>query len=331
MTPDADPQAAAARRIGRDLMRDLLTARGLEELLVQHHKHYHPSIGEEAVIVGSLHGLRPDDYFTSHYRGAQPAALLRGADPARVIAGVLGKVTGYDRGRFRTELRPPAELSMMGIMGGSLGPSICYGTGAALTSKVRGNDSVSVVLFGDGTANKGEFHEAVNMAASMSLPVVYVCQNNQYSVTLKSSTGTAGRIHQRAAGYGIPGMEVDGNDVLAVHEAVAIAVARARRSEGPSLIEALTFRVGGHWASDPASYVPEAERTRWKQRDPIALHAALAMEKSWMAAVELSDWKAEVEATMAAALKVAEAAPLPTAAEVEADLLYATPVQKNAA
>ena len=208
---------------------------------------FHPGVGEEAVVVGSFFGLGDDDYIAPHYRGALLAAHMRGADIRRLVAGVLGKATSYSRGRVRGDICLPLKFNTLGMFSGVLGNPMNIATGIGLSAKMKGKQGVVVTSFGEGTSNLGAFHESINLAACLSLPVVYVCHNNGYAMSTRTEYAIKGAsVANRALGYGIPGVQVDGNDVVAVHQAVQTAVARARAGEGPTLIDALTYRISGH-------------------------------------------------------------------------------------
>lgn len=248
--------------------------RELERASARANPRWFPAEGEEATIVGTFYGLRPDDVAAPHYRGPLIVYLMRGASLDRLVGQVLGKVNGYTKGRS-APFSGPVSLNVVPWVAADLGTSISVATGAALSfayrrQKGEADDRVAVVSFGDGTANRGDFHEAINLAAVWKLPIVFVCQNNQYAISLSLPTYVAGpSIAARAAGYGIPGAVVDGNDALAVNDAVQSAVWRARAGEGPSLIEAQTYRLAGHWAEDTATYRPPEELAIWTERDPL--------------------------------------------------------------
>src|SRR5205823_4638560 len=230
--------------------------------------------GEEATIVGTFVGLRPTDVVAPHYRGPFVVYLMRGAELARLAAQALGKSTGYSRGRS-VPFTGPVALNVVPWVAGDLGTSLSVATGAALSLKYRRErgeavDDVVVLSFGDGTANRGDFHEALNLAAVWRLPIVFVCQNNGWAISLELMTYLAGpAISRRAEGYGIPGTHVDGNNPLEVNESVRQAIERARNGDGPSLIEARTYRLGGHWAEDAATYRSSDEVRAWRERDPL--------------------------------------------------------------
>jgi pyruvate dehydrogenase E1 component alpha subunit len=278
------------------------------------HGTMHLSIGQEASAVGACLALRPDDYLLSTHRG-HGHCIAKGADPALMMAEFLGKEAGYCRGRG-------GSMHIADVEGGNLGANgivaggLPLSTGVGLSLQIEGAGRVCLTFFGDGAANEGAFHEALNLASIWELPVVYVCENNQYAMSMPvaRSMGVA-RISDRAAAYGMPGVTVDGNDLLAVYEAVRAAVDRARAGGGPSLVEALTYRWRGHSKSDRQRYRTLEERQAWEARDPIA-----ALRRQLLAAgadeAALDAIRAEVEATIAAAVDFAEAAADPDPAEL---------------
>jgi TPP-dependent pyruvate/acetoin dehydrogenase alpha subunit len=273
---------------------------------------HHQAVGEEAVVIGSFYNLRKDDVIAPHYRGAVLAAYLRGADLRKLFAGILGKETSYNRGRYRGDICMPMEFNVIGLWSGVLGTSLSLATGAALAAKLKKTDNVAVVSFGDGTSNLGIFHEAVNLAASLNLPVVFICQNNQYAISTRARDAMKCRsVADRALGYGIPGADVDGNDVLEVHAAVQEAVARARQGEGPSLIEALTYRVKGHQAIDPATYRPPEEVEEWKKKDPVSRLEKRLTQSGLLTEDAIKRTNRELDEKLATAIRQAEQDPEP--------------------
>ena len=302
----ANPELALLdARDGVALLRLMVLCRVLEQTCCALNPRWFPAEGEEGAIVGSFYGLRPDDWAAPHYRGPFTVYYMRGAELARLIGQVLAKANGYARGRA-LGFTGPVELSCSPWVAGDLGTSIGVATGTALGFHYEGSDRVTVCTFGDGTTNRGDFHESLNLAAVWKLPIVYVCQHNQYSISLHASQVLAcENIAARAAGYGMPGVSIDGNDVLAVRAAVQEAVDRARVGGGPTLIEACTYRVGGHWASDPGGYRQDDEVGPWREKDPIRrLETQLrqagvldgaAVERIW------DEVRAEVDAAVAAA------------------------------
>jgi TPP-dependent pyruvate/acetoin dehydrogenase alpha subunit len=227
----------------------------------------HSYLGEEAIAAGVCLALRKDDYVFSTHRG-HGHALAKGLDLKRMMAELLGKRTGCCGGRGGSmHLFDP----QMGLMGGNgiVGGGLPLALGAGLSIRYRGTDQVAVAFFGDGAASQGSFHESLNMAALNRYPILYVCENNFYAATTPVSKNCPlATVAARAAGYGIPGVTVDGNDVLAVYTAAVAAVARARSGQGPTLVECQTYRVGGHCMVIYDDRRPE-ERELWKGRDPI--------------------------------------------------------------
>jgi TPP-dependent pyruvate/acetoin dehydrogenase alpha subunit len=230
----------------------------------------HLGMGEEAVSVGAFYGLNPDDVVSPHYRGSTSAWLVRGLPPADLLAIYLGRQpAGPGRhmvGQWGTNL----HLNVMSCASSILGAPIELAVGAALAFKLQGGSQVVVNSFGDGTTNRGNFHEGLNFAAVFKVPVVFVCENNQWAMNMPTRVSVpVPRIADRACAYGFPGVTVDGNDVVAVHDAVQEAVQRARQGLGPTLIEALTYRVAHHSERDPDQYRTKAEREQWMEKSPI--------------------------------------------------------------
>lgn len=305
------------------LLRAMLAGRALEEAICSTTGHYHPARGEEGVIVGSFSALAQDDYGLPHYRGAVIASLVRGADAHRLLAGVLGKVTGYTRGRQRGDFVGRFAPNFFGLFSGTLGPSIGYATGAALSSKLDASGRAAMVTFGDGTSNSGLLYECMNMASMLQLPVVFVCQNNQYAVSMPAARSIGGAaLAQRARAFGLHAADVDGNDVLAVHAAVAAALARAHRGEGPSFVHALTYRVAGHWAGDTCGYRSAEEAQQWREKDPIDRLARTLVAEGALAAEAVEALGAAAREDIQCALAAAQADPLPDAGVIAARQAY---------
>ena len=301
--------------------------RALDRVVGAHDGHWHGLEGEEAVAAAVYHGLRDTDVVAPHYRGAITAALAKGADLRRMMAGCLGKASSYHLGRHRSDVCGPPELNLIGLYGGSLGPPLGYACGAALAMTLDGRDDVVLAVFGDGTSSRGDCHEAMNMASIKRLPVIFVCQNNQIAISTPMADGVGGPIAARAEGFGMPGRAVDGNDVLAVREAMDEAIARARAGGGPTLIEARTYRVAGHFVSDAEDYRDPEEIARWRARDPVARYRAFLIAEGVMdaAAMDALDAAlvAEVDAAFAAARD--DAVPDPAALDPAAVFAEARP------
>ncbi|MFH1487676.1 MAG: thiamine pyrophosphate-dependent dehydrogenase E1 component subunit alpha [Pseudomonadota bacterium] len=229
----------------------------------------HLYIGEEAIAAGCIYDLKKEDYITSTHRG-HGHLIAKGADMGRMFAELLGKETGYCRGRGGSMHITDMDIGILGA-NGIVGAGVPIATGAAFAVRYKGLDNVVLCFFGDATINTGAFHEGVNLASTWKLPVVFVCENNLYGISVPIKKACAlDTLAKRSAGYGIPGVCVDGNDVLAVRKAANEAVARARSGEGPTFLECQTYRWGGHFTADDGKYRAEEEVRYWKEeRDPI--------------------------------------------------------------
>jgi TPP-dependent pyruvate/acetoin dehydrogenase alpha subunit len=323
MTPKATTPQAMTPDEHVALLRLMILSRVLERTCCELNPRWFPAEGEEAAIAGTFFGLRDDDVIAPHYRGPFAAYYARGADLARLIGQALGKANGYAKGRA-LGFTGPADRHVVPWVAGDLGTSLGVATGTALGLQYEGSDRVAVVSFGDGTSNRGDFHEALNLAAVWKLPIIYVCQHNQYSISLHASRVLAcGTIASRAAGYGMPGETVDGNDVLAVHEAVHAAVARARGGVGPSLVEACPSRLGALWAADPGGYRTEEEVAAWHARDPIPRYEQQLLKDDVLTTDTLADLWQNVRDEVAAAAAAAQAAPPADPADMGLDEVYA--------
>jgi len=285
------------------------------------HGTMHLYIGEEAIATGACLALRPDDCILSTHRG-HGHCLAKGADVKRMMAEFMGKATGYCRGRGGSMHIADVETGNLGA-NGVVGGGLPMSTGVGLGLRMQGSDRLCVCFFGDGAANEGAFHEALNLAAIWKLPVVYICENNQYALSMPVQKGCAvERLSVRAAGYGMPGVTVDGNDLLAVHAAVREAVARARVGEGPSLIEAVTYRWRGHSKSDRQRYRTRDEVKAWQARDPIARLREHLLQAGLADQAQLDAIATEAQAEIEAAVAYAEGEPEPDPDGVE-DGVYA--------
>jgi pyruvate dehydrogenase E1 component alpha subunit len=266
----------------------------------------HLYIGEEAVAAGSIAVLNEDDYIASTHRG-HGHCIAKGADVGKMFAELLGKETGYCRGKGGSMHIADVTRGVLGA-NGIVGAGVPIATGAALAVKYKGEKKVVLSFFGDGATNTGAFHEAVNMAAIWNLPVVFVCENNMYAITMPIKKACALQtIADRAGGYGIPGLCVDGNDVIAVWEATVEAVERARRGEGPTLLECQTYRWLGHHLGDDGKYRPPEEVDYWKeQRDPIKVFGQKLLEEKILTKKALAKVHKEVDTEIKSALEFAE-------------------------
>lgn len=285
-------------------MVDDLFARGLV------HGTMHLSVGQEASAVGSISALNRHDYILSTHRG-HGHCIAKGADLNLMMAEFLGKETGYCRGRGGSMHIADMEGRNLGA-NGVVGGGIPLAVGVGLTLQMRRTDEIVMGFFGDGAANQGSFHEALNMAAIWSLPVVYVCENNQYGMSMSTTRAfKIEHIAQRAASYGMPGVTVDGNDVLAVYDAASEAVSRARAGDGPTLVECLTYRWKGHSKSDQELYRTKEEIETWKNRDPIRRFRGLLVDEGVISREEDAEIEEAATRIIDEALEFAQASPEP--------------------
>ena len=260
----------------------------------------HLAAGHEAVAVGTSAALRVDDYVFATYRGHHHA-LARGATPAECLAELMSKATGLCKAKGGSMHLTKADRGMLGSYA-IVGSHLPIAAGAAWSAKLRGTEQVAVAFFGDGATNIGAFHETLNMAAVWKLPVLFVCENNLYMeyTPISAVTAVAHPAADRASAYGLPAEIIDGNDVVKVHDTMEGAVDRARAGDGPTIIEALTYRHYGHSRADPAKYRPADEVERWMQRDPLLV----ARERLTSLGVD----EADVDAAGARAAEIVKAA-----------------------
>ena len=276
----------------------------------------HTAAGQEAVAVGACAALRKDDYVTSTHRG-HGHLIARGGDPRRIMAELFGKAAGYSRGRGGSQLMMDLSLGFLGS-NGITGGGLPIATGAALSSVLKKNGRVALCFFGDGASNQGTFHESLNLAGLWKLPVVYVCENNLYAMSTPVCQGMPiSDIAVRASSYGFSGLVVDGNDVLAVREAVAAACARARRREGPTLIECKTYRFSGHSRGDPRAYRTREEEAAWREKDPLVRCKGELMRLGLLTGRDDQALKREAKRRVAEAVAFARRSPDPDPATLE--------------
>jgi pyruvate dehydrogenase E1 component alpha subunit len=279
----------------------------------------HLYLGEEAVAVGACSTLRKDDYITSTHRG-HGHCIAKGADLKRTMAEILGKRTGYCKGKGGSMHIADFSIGMLGATA-VVGAGIPIAVGAGLSVKLRKTDQVVVCFFGEGASNQGTFHEGINMASTWKLPVIFVCENNLYAMgTHQSRVMAIENVADRAIAYGIPGVAVDGNDVLAVYEATQTAVERSRKGEGPTLIECKTYRHKGHSRVDPAKYRPKKEVEEWLAKDPIKRFKEKLLQKNIVTEAEIQQISNEVLAEIESTVKFAMESPYPTPEEALEDV-----------
>jgi pyruvate dehydrogenase E1 component alpha subunit len=298
------------------MLRMMLLIRAFEEkadelfALGRVHGTMHLGLGQEAVAAGVCAALKPDDYILSTHRG-HGHCLAKGADAGRMMAEFLGKETGYCRGRG-------GSMHIADVSGGNLGANgivaggLPIATGVGFSIQVRKTDQVCVAFFGDGAANEGAFHESINLASIWALPIVFVCENNQYAMSMPvRKSMRIERISDRAAAYGIPGVTVDGTDVLAVSAATDAAAARSRSGGGPTLLECVTYRYKGHSKSDRQRYRTRDEVDAWRRRDPIVQLRARLIAGGVLTDADADAMEAEARSAIDAALRFAEESPEP--------------------
>ena len=249
----------------------------------------HLYVGEEAIAAGCIYDLRTDDYIASTHRG-HGHVIAKGADLKPMFAEILGKKTGYCRGWGGSMHIADMDIGILGA-NGVVGGGVPMAVGAAFGIKYKGGDQVVLSFFGDAALNTGAFHEGANLAAAWKVPVVFICENNLYGISVSIKKACALDIlADRSAGYGIPGVCVDGNDVLAVREAANEAVERARKGEGPSFIECQTYRWMGHFTADDGKYRPDEEVRYWKEeRDPIKNFAKRILDDNTVSQEDLDN------------------------------------------
>jgi len=281
----------------------------------------HLYAGEEAVAVGVCSNLRKDDYITSTHRG-HGHCIAKGAELKRIMAEILGKKTGYCKGKGGSMHIADFNVGMLGATA-VVGAGLPIAVGAGLSAKLRKTDNVVACFFGEGASNQGTFHESLNMASAWTLPVIFVCENNLYAMgTCQSRIMSIRNVADRAMAYGIPGMVVDGNDVLAVYEIARTAVERARSGSGPTLVECKTYRHKGHSRVDPGKYRPKEEVEEWLAKDPIKRYEAKLLETHALTEAEARQIENEVAAEVEEAVKFAIKSQFP-APEEALDDVYA--------
>lgn len=270
----------------------------------------HLYIGEEAVATGVCANLKDSDYITSTHRG-HGHIIAKGGDLKYMFAELFGRETGYCKGKGGSMHIADADRGILGA-NGIVGAGHNIAVGAGLSAKYRDTDQVCVCFFGDGSTNQGTFHEALNMASIWKLPVIFVCENNLYGISMHQSRHQAIQdVADRAVAYNMPGVVVDGNDVLAVYEAAKEAVDRARNGQGPTLIECKTYRHRGHFEGDPTVYRDEDEVKEWLQKDPIPRLVEFMLDNNVVTEEEIKKIDEEIAAEIKEAIKFAEESPFP--------------------
>ncbi len=314
--------AAIGADQAREMLETMLVIRAFEEkaeelyALGKVHGTMHLSIGQEATAVGASYAVRRGyDYLLNHHRG-HGHCLAWGSDVKEMMAEFMGKETGYCRGRGGSMHIADVARNNLGANGIVAG-GVPIAPGVGLSIQLRGTDQVCLVIFGDGASNAGAFHESLNLASIWDLPVVFLCENNQYAMSMSIRRATRiERISDRAAAYAIPGETVDGNDLLAVYDAVSRAAARARSGNGPTLIEAVTYRWRGHSKSDRQAYRTREEVKEWQARDPIPRFARRLAAAGMLTEAQYQALPAQARQRIEEAVRFAEDSPEPDVATI---------------
>jgi len=308
VSPDAAPLEELLLRMWQIRWFELRAMELFEEKLIR--GSVHPYIGMEAIAVGVCAALEKNDYITSTHRG-HGHCVVKGLDLKLMMAEIIGREDGYCRGRGGSMHITAIDEGMLGadaIVAGSSAIAV----GAAHGLRLKGHDGVIVCFFGDGASNQGILHEACNLGAVLAAPVVFVCENNQWAISTPAAASTRiDNIADRAAGYGFPGVIVDGNDVLAVRDVTATAVARARAGDGPTLLEAKSYRITAHSAATKTDLRPPDELDAWRARDPILSFSRYLNTEAGVAAERLEQIEEEARADVETAVEFALASPRP--------------------
>jgi pyruvate dehydrogenase E1 component alpha subunit len=308
-----------------DMYRDMVRIREFEESCPKLYSQgkmggfLHLYSGQEAVGVGAAHAIHKNDYMISAYR-EHGLIIAKGEPPKRVMAELFGKSAGVSHGKGGSMHMFDPDIRFMGGFGIVAG-HLPLAVGIGYSIKYRGGDEVALCLFGDGATNQGVFHEAMNMAALYHVPVVFLCENNNYGIgTSVARASAVEELYKKSCAYETPGLKVDGMDVLAVYETVRQAIQRAREGDGPTYIEALTYRFRGHSISDPGTYRSEQEKKIWQERDPIPNFSRWLLKEGHARREEIEAVDAEEKKLIEEAIQFAEESPDPAPEELWKDV-----------
>ncbi|MGI5922274.1 MAG: thiamine pyrophosphate-dependent dehydrogenase E1 component subunit alpha [Syntrophomonadaceae bacterium] len=279
----------------------------------------HLSLGQEAIAAGVFACLEKTDKIGLHHR-SHGEMIARGGNINEMMAELFGKATGTCKGKGGSMHLAEMKLGLLGA-NGILGAGYAIAAGAAFAAKYNGTNDITVCMFGDGQSNRGPIHESLNVSALWKLPIVWICENNGFGLSNPVEKHLCtDNVSDRASGYGIPGVTVDGNDVLAVYEATLEAVNRARRGDGPSLLEFKTWRWHGHFEGDPSIYKNPKDQEEWLKKDPIARFGDMLIKQGYATQADLDNMKAIAEAKIDEAVKFAEESPWPDVSELCTDV-----------
>jgi TPP-dependent pyruvate/acetoin dehydrogenase alpha subunit len=309
----------------KDMYRKMVMIRRFEERIKKEFANgnipgfVHLYAGEEAIAVGCCANLRPEDYITSTHRG-HGHLIAKGGKIELMMAELYGKKTGYNKGKGGSMHIADMDIGILGA-NGIVGAGITIATGAGLSAKMRNTDQVTICFFSDGATNTTRFHEGINLAAIWDLPVVFVIENNQYAESTSISYASKLKnLSDKSVAYGIPGETIDGNDVIAVYETVGRAIERARKGEGPSLIECKTYRIYGHEEGDAETYKTKSEIEGWSKKDAIERFEKRLIEDGTITREDADEINQEVMMEIEEAVKFAEESPFPAPEETLEDV-----------
>ena len=315
-----------------EMLEKMLEIREFESSVQQHFAEgeipgfVHLYLGEEAIAVGACEALEDDDYITSTHRG-HGHLLAKGGDVKKMMAEIFGKEAGYNLGKGGSMHIADVSLGILGA-NGIVGAGLPIAAGSGISSEVNDTDAVTVCFFGDGASNRGTFHEALNMASVWDLPVVFVCENNMYGISMPQyqDDGRKGQnikdVADRAVGYGISGITIDGNDVMAVNEAVNEAVKKARNGGGPSLVECKTYRYRGHFEGDPTNYRDDEELEEWKKKDPIKQFTNFLLDEEIATEEEIQEVRDKIDQEIEEAVEFAQESEFPAPEDVTNNVYF---------
>lgn len=314
--------------VSQALLRGMMRVRAFEEAVHDLYQRKllpgmspHLSVGQEAVAAGVCLQLRPDDYMITTHRG-HGHSLMKGMEPQRMMAELCSKETGYCHGRGGSMHIANPEVGCLGA-NGIVGGGLPLAVGVGISIQYRGTDQICAVFFGDGASNQGAFHESLNFAAARKLPLVFVCENNVYALSTRyECMGATPHVADRAKGYDLPGIIVNGMKVEEVYVATVEALSRARAGEGPTLIEAKTYRYYGHGASDHRPYRTREEEAAWRGKDPLDSYRETLAERELLTGEQMDEMMAAAEAEAQEAVEFALSSPNPDPAQV-GDYLFA--------
>lgn len=311
-----------SKKVLINMYHNLVLSRRYEEKLIELFSQgkisgwIHSGIGQEATGVAISECLHKEDYLVPYFR-SRSSLIAKGMNLSELTAEIFGKKTGCCKGRSGEGHVAEPALGMIGA-GGVIGSSIPIGVGLAYAASLEGKNRVVACCFGDGATSRGSFHEAINMASAMNLPIVFVCENNLYAEFSNISIQTKIKdIFRRAEAYGIPGVMVDGCDPIAVYETMADSVERARKGEGPTLIEAKSYRWRGHFEGDPCEYRPKAELENWIKKDPLILYQNKLREMKIINSKKIDEAERQARDAIEKAIQFAFESPFPTLEEIK--------------